>query len=67
MWVTDVARIWRRCGFGVGLAATALIGSLAWEPPYAAGVALKRKEKEVKSVPFVDDMTVYLEILENKE
>ena len=26
--------------------ATALIGPLAWEPPYAAGVALKKKGKE---------------------
>ena len=26
------------------LAATALIGPLAWEPPYAAGVALKSKK-----------------------
>ena len=25
-------------------AAVALIGPLAWEPPYAAGVALERKE-----------------------
>ena len=27
---------------------TALIGPLAWEPPYAAGVALKRQKKEKK-------------------
>ena len=26
-------------------AATALIGPLAWEPPYAAGTALKRQKK----------------------
>jgi len=37
------------------MAATAPIGSLAWEPPYAAGAALKRqktkgkKKKERKS------------------
>ena len=30
--------LWRR------LAATALIGPLAWEPPYATGVALIRKK-----------------------
>ena len=30
--------LWRK------LMATALIGLLAWEPPYAAGVALKRKK-----------------------
>ena len=29
-------------------AATALIRPLAWEPPYAAGAALKRQEKKKK-------------------
>ena len=29
-------------------AATAPIGSQAWEPPYAAGVALKRPKKKKK-------------------
>ena len=28
----------------VGLAPTAPIGPLAWEPPYAVGVALKRQK-----------------------
>ena len=28
--------------------ATALIGLLAWEPPYASGVALKRQKKKGK-------------------
>ena len=28
-----------------GLEATALIGPLAWEPPYAAGVALEKDNK----------------------
>ena len=39
-------------------AATALIGPLAWEPPYATGVALKRqktknktKQKQTKKPP----------------
>ena len=33
-------------------AATALIGSLAWEPPYAAGAVLKRQknQKERKKI-----------------
>ena len=37
--ISDLALLWlwRR------LAAVALIGSLAWEPLYAAGMALKRK------------------------
>ena len=30
--------------FSLWLAATPLIGPLAWEPPYAAGVALKRQK-----------------------
>ena len=34
--------LWRRP------AAVAPTGPLAWEPPYAAGVALKRKEKKEK-------------------
>ena len=29
-------------------AATALIGPLAWDPPYAAGAALKKKKKKEK-------------------
>ena len=28
--------------------ATVLIGPLAWEPPYAAGAALKKRKKEKK-------------------
>ena len=30
------------------LAATALIGTLAWEPPYATSVVLKKKERECR-------------------
>ena len=41
-WVKDPTLLWlwlwRR------LAATVLIGPLAWEPPYAAGAALKRQK-----------------------
>ena len=44
----------RRCGSDMALmclwrrpAATALIHPLAWEPPYAAGVALKDKRKKI--------------------
>ena len=33
-------QLWRR------LAATVLIGSLAWDPPYATGAALKIKRKK---------------------
>ena len=39
-WVKDLALqwLWRR------LAATSLTQSLAWEPPWAMGVALKRQK-----------------------
>ena len=40
-----------RLGSGIAVAvasATALIRPLAWEPPYAAGVALKRKKGKKK-------------------
>ena len=42
-WVKDLALLWlwRRP------AATALIRSLAWEPPYAASAALKSKKKSI--------------------
>ena len=40
-WVNDPALLWLWCR----PAAVALIRPLAWEPPYAAGVALKRQNK----------------------
>ena len=50
-WVKDPALLW----LWHTLAAVALIGPLAWEPPYALGVALKRqkdqKKKKEKSIP----------------
>ena len=49
-WVKDLALLW----LWYRPASTAQIGSLAWEPPYAAGVALKRqKKKEKKNFAFV--------------
>ena len=41
---SDLALLWLWCR----LAATALIGPLAWEPPYATGVALKRQKTRKK-------------------
>ena len=38
----DLALLWLWCK----PAATAPIGLLAWEPPYATGVALKKKTKK---------------------
>ena len=41
-WVKDLALLWLWCRS----AATALIQPLPWEPPYAAGAALKRQKKK---------------------
>ena len=41
-WVKYLVLLWLRCR----LVATAPIQPLAWEPPYAAGVALKSKKKK---------------------
>ena len=41
-WVKDLALLWLWCR----PAAVAPTGPLAWEPPYAVGVALKRKKKK---------------------
>ena len=41
----DLALLWLWCR----PAATVPIGPLAWEPPYAMGVALKRQKKKKKS------------------
>ena len=46
--VADAARIPRCCGSGVGPGATALIRPLAWELPYATGVALEKAERQKK-------------------
>ena len=42
----DPELLWLWCR----LAATAPIGPLAWEPPYAAGAALKRQKKKKKRI-----------------
>ena len=44
-WVKDPALLWLWCR----PAATALIGPLAWEPPYAVGVALKKQKDKKKN------------------
>ena len=43
---SDPVLLWLWCR----LVATALIQALAWEPPYATGEALKRKEKKKKNL-----------------
>ena len=42
---SDPTLLWSWCR----PAATALIGPLAWELPYAMGVALKRQNKQTKN------------------
>jgi len=46
----DLALLWLWCR----LAATSPIGPLVWEPPYAAGVDLKRqKDRKKKRIPEI--------------
>ena len=42
-------RIWRCRELWCRLAVTAPTGSLAWEPPYATGAALKRQKTKTKT------------------
>ena len=48
--LTQWVRIQRCCELWCRLAATVLIGPLAWEPPYAAGAALKRQKDKKKII-----------------
>ena len=45
---SDLALLWPRCR----LASVALIGSLAWEPPCAVGVALEKAKRQKKKSSF---------------
>ena len=45
-WAKDPALLW----LWRKLAATALIRPLAWEPPYVAGAAIKKKKKKPKKI-----------------
>ena len=45
---SDTVLLWLWCR----LAATALIQSLAWEPPYAVGAAQKKTKKKDDFVPM---------------
>ena len=44
-----MAQTWHCCSCGVGQPATAPIQPLAWEPPFAEGVALKDKKKKKRN------------------
>ena len=48
-WVKDPELLWLWCR----PAATAPIKPLAWEPPYAEGVALKRQKKKKRQGMYV--------------
>ena len=48
-WVRDPGLLWLWCK----PAAVALIRLLAWEPPYAEGVALKKQEKKNTALPGI--------------
>ena len=41
-WVADVTQILCGCGCGVGQTLQLRFDPIAWEPPFASGLALKR-------------------------
>ena len=43
--------------------ATALIGPLAWEPPYAAGAALEKAKRPKKKEPDIVSMSLLVRSL----
>ena len=51
---SDPALLWLWCR----LAATALIRSLAWEPPYAAGAALEKAKRQKQQQQKLQNMYV---------
>ena len=53
---SDPALLWLWCR----LVATVLIPPLAWEPPYAASVALEKKKKKKKQVHKSQCIFVYV-------
>ena len=42
-WITDAVHIWHCCGCGVGWQLYSDL-TLAWKPPYAAPVGLKKPQ-----------------------
>ena len=53
---SDPARLWLWCK----LAATAPIGPLAWEPPYATGAVLKKKSYQSNNTGVLHDNVKYV-------
>ena len=52
-WDPELLWLWHRW------AATAPVEPLAWEPPYAAGAALKRPKKKKKSYGWLEKITSF--------
>ena len=48
MQVADVARIPRSCGCGCGRRLKLRFDPLAWEPPYATGMAQEKAKRQKK-------------------
>ena len=53
--VANMAWILNCCGCGCRLAAVAPIHPLAWDPPYATGVALKKKKKHTQKITIYNN------------
>ena len=58
LWVKDLVLPWLWCG----PAATALIGPLAWEPPYVVGAAIKRQKDKKKKIKLRELMELMLRV-----
>ena len=56
---SDPALLWLWLWLWCSLAVTALIRPLAWEPPYAARAALKRKKKKRKEKKIAGRRFIY--------
>ena len=52
---TDAAQIWHCCSCGVGWELQLRLEFLAWELPYAAGMALKKEKKKESNRTSLND------------
>ena len=64
VWVADAAWVLSGCGCGVATVAVAPIGSLAWEPPCAVGVALKKTKEKKKKKKIKTNLTILFQIMD---
>ena len=49
----------RYCDYGIGRQLQLRLDPLAWEPPYAIGVVLKKTKRQKKKNPYVEIPTPY--------